>query len=245
MESSAGGTDDGQLSLKRAAARVAAAQVADGATVGLGSGSTAELVIEELAARVRQGLRMRGVATSERTATLAAGLGIALVALDDVPALDISLDGADEVALPNLDLIKGRGGALLREKLVAAASRFRVIVVDASKVVPALGTRFPVPVEVVRFGWGHTAGRISALGVRPSLRARAADDQAGAGPAPFVTDGGNYVLDCATDSLAQPAALGQALKAQVGVVEHGLFVGMTDRVIAADTDGVRVYDRPH
>lgn len=245
MDAPAGEGSGGQLALKRAAARVAAAQVADGAVVGLGSGSTAELVLEELAMRMRQGLRMRGVATSDRTADMAAALGIPLAELDAVAALDISLDGADEVSLPTLNVVKGRGGALLREKMVAAASRFRVIVVDASKLVAALGSHHPIPVEVVPFGWQHTAGRVAALGCRPTLRTAASAEAEGAAAGPFVTDGGHYILDCATDPIAQPLAFGQALKGQVGVVEHGLFLGMTERVIAAGPDGVRVYDRPH
>jgi ribose 5-phosphate isomerase A len=237
-------SDEQARAAKLAAARAAAAMVPEGAVVGLGSGSTAELMIQELAARVRQGLRIRGVPTSERTRELAARLGIALLDLNDAPPLDMSIDGADEVALPRLDLIKGRGGALLREKLVAASSRLRIIIVDASKLVTTLGERHPLPVEVVPFGWAQTARRLAALGCRPALRmapgsAREATGQA----APYLTDGDHYILDCATGPIADPAALAQAIKAQVGVVEHGLFVGMAERVVAGDPTGVRVYDR--
>jgi ribose 5-phosphate isomerase A len=223
---------------KRAAARTAAAQVADGTVVGLGSGTTAERFLEELAVRVRQGLRVTGVPTSERTRGLAAALGIPLLALNDAPALDLSVDGADEVTLPGLALIKGRGGALLREKLVAAASQRRVIIVDTTKLVQTLGATHPLPVEVVPFGWVQTARRLAALGLQPARRSAPGTDQ------PYLTDNGDYLLDCATGPIADPASLAQAIKALVGVVEHGLFVGMTEHVIAAGPEGVRTYDRP-
>jgi ribose 5-phosphate isomerase A len=230
---------------KRQAARAAAAEVTDGAVVGLGSGSTAELFLEELAARVRQGLRVTGVPTSERTRGLAAGLGIPLLALNDAPPLDMSVDGADEVTLPALALIKGRGGALLREKLVAASSQRRIIIVDTSKLVTTLGAEHPLPVEVIPFGWVQTARRLAALGLRPARRmAPDAGQEPGQSAAqPFVTDNGDYILDCATGPIADPSALAQAIKELVGVVEHGLFVGMTERVIAAGPEGVRAYDR--
>lgn len=242
---------DGQDSLhdrvsewKRAAARAAVGEVADGTIVGLGSGSTAELMVEELAARVRQGLRVTGVPSSERTAALAAGLGIPLLSLTDAPDLDLNIDGADEVSVPELALIKGRGGALLREKLVAAASRRRLIVVDDSKLVAALGARHPLPVEVVAFGWVHTARRLEAIGLRPERRMVAGTTQHGAALQPFMTDGGNYILDCVTGPVSDPAPLAEAIKGVLGVVEHGLFVGMTEQVIAAGAGGVRMFDRP-
>lgn len=225
---------------KRAAASAAVAAVPDGAYLGLGSGTTAELMLEELAGRVRAGLRMVGVPTSERTRALAAAHGIPLAGLDDVPRLDMSIDGADEIVLPGLDLIKGRGGALLREKLIAAASNFRVIVGDATKLVPSLALYHPIPVEVVPFGWQHTAQRLLALGARPERRRLAPD----AAAAPFVTDGGHYLLDCVFPPVAEPAVLAAELKAITGVVEHGLFVAMTDRAYIADADGLRVLDRP-
>ena len=239
----AGATGGGDLAAqwKRLAARAAAAEVTDGAVVGLGSGSTAEFFLDELAARVRQGLRVTGVPTSERTRGLAAGLGIPLLALNDAPPMDMSVDGADEVTLPGLALIKGRGGALLREKLVAAFSRRRLIIVDASKLVGTLGAEHPLPVEVIPFGWVQTARRLAALGLRPDRRMAPATGQDTTPP--FVTDNGDYILDCATGPIADPAALAQAIKGLVGVVEHGLFVGMTERVIAAGPEGVRAYDR--
>lgn len=231
-----------QMEWKRLAAQEAVWGVPDGALLGLGSGTTAEIMLAALAERMRAGLRVTCVATSERIATLALELGIPLIALDDAAALTLSIDGADEVSVPALDLIKGRGGALLREKLVASSSRYRVIIVDATKLVSSLASTQPVPVEVVPFGWRHTAERVAALGCRPVLRALVGAPE-NAAPTPFVTDGGNYVLDCAFGPLARPGDTASALKAIAGVVEHGLFVGMTDRVIVGSGDGVRIYDR--
>ena len=179
---------------------------------------------------------MTGVPTSERTRELAAELGIPLAALDSVPTLTLSVDGADEAALPSLDLIKGRGGALLYEKLVAASSRYRIIIVDTTKLVTTLASHFPVPVEVVTFGWQHTAARLAGLGCTPVLRQRDG--------VPFVTDGGHYVLDCQFGPLAQPQQTAAQIKAISGVVEHGLFIGMTERVYVAGANGARAYDRP-
>ncbi len=243
-DANVGASDEQARAAKLAAARAAVAMVPEGAVVGLGSGSTAELMLQELAVRVRQGLQIRGVPTSERTRELATSLGIALLDLDAAPPLDLSIDGADEVALPGLDLIKGHGGALLREKLVAASSRMRIIIVDTSKVVTALGQRHSLPVEVAPFGWTQTARRLATLGCQPTLRIvpSAARDATGQ-TMPYLTDGGHYILDCATGPIGDPVALAQAIKAQVGVVEHGLFVGMTERVVAGDSAGVRVYDR--
>ena len=238
-----------QETWKLAAARAAVAAVPDGCVLGLGSGTTAELMVHALAERVRSGLRVVGVPTSERTRRLAASLGIPIAEFDDVATLDMSIDGADEVLLPTLDLIKGRGGALLREKLIAAASRDRVIIVDTSKLVCELGSQSPVPIEVTPFGWRHTAARVAALGTQPRLRLADTPPATSTGsPAPantpFVTDGGNYVLDCAFGPITAPAPLAAQIKAVTGVVDHGLFVGMTERVYAAGPDGVRVYTRP-
>ncbi|MBF6591641.1 MAG: ribose-5-phosphate isomerase RpiA [Ktedonobacterales bacterium] len=229
-----------QTAWKLAAARAAVAAVPSGAVLGLGSGSTAELMLAELAGRVRAGLRVTGVPTSERTRAMAASLGIALATLDDVPRLDMSIDGADEVALPGLELIKGRGGALLREKLIATASNYRVIITDATKVVPTLALRHPIPVEVEPFGWQHTARRLVDLGARPERRRSAADPAA----PPFLTDGGHYVLDCAFGPVAEPAELAARIKAVVGVVDHGLFIDLADRVYVAGPAGIQVYDCP-
>lgn len=231
---------DQQAMWKLAAARAAVSEVPDGATVGLGTGSTAELMLAALADRMRQGLRVTGVATSERTASVAAALGIPLTALDDVAALDLSMDGADEVLLPWLDLIKGRGGALFREKLVAATSRYRIIIVDATKLVSTLATQHPIPVEVAPFGWTHTARRLEAIGARPVRRPLTASLPM----TPFVTDGGNFIVDCWFGPLSDPADLAARIKGITGVIDHGLFVGMTERVYVAGADGVRTYDRP-
>ncbi|HKW19991.1 MAG TPA: ribose-5-phosphate isomerase RpiA [Ktedonobacterales bacterium] len=227
---------------KRAAAQAAVEHdVADGMTIGLGSGTTADLMLEALAERVRQGLRVTGVATSERTRSEAQRLGVPLAELDDVVTLHLSIDGADEVILPSLDLVKGRGGALLREKLVAVTSRRRIIIVDESKMVSALASQHPIPVEVDRFGWRHTAGRLATLGATVQRRMASGDDALNA---PFISDGGNYVLDCWFGPIVDAGGIAARIKALTGVIDHGLFVGMTERVYVAGASGVQVYDRP-
>jgi ribose 5-phosphate isomerase A len=217
---------------KRAAAEAAVALVQDGMVVGLGTGSTAAFAIDALAERVRQGLRILGVPTSERSAAQARRGGIPLTSLSDHRRLALTIDGADEIAIGSLDLIKGLGGALLREKLVAAASDRLVIVADGPKLVQRLGTHTPVPVEVVQFGWETTADRLAALGGNPVLR-RGEDGQ------PFHTDGGNFILDCGFGPIADAAALAQRLSGVVGVVETGLFIGMAEMALVADDDDVR------
>jgi len=241
MASATGGVGDEQTEWKRAAARAAVADVPENVIIGLGSGSTAELMLEELAARVRAGLRVTAVPTSERIRSLASGLGIPLLALDSAPALHLSIDGADEVVLPALQLVKGHGGALLREKLVAASSHMRIIIVDQTKLVDTLGARHPLPVEVIPFGWVHTAQRRAALGCQPLRRLTAQTPEGTAEPQPYLTDSGNYILDCATEPITDPYGLAQAIKAQVGVVEHGLFVGMTEKLYVGGPDGVRTF----
>lgn len=227
---------------KRAAAQAAVEhEISDGMVVGLGTGTTADLMLQALAERIRQGLRVTGVATSERTSAEAQRLGIPLVELDDVLTLHLSIDGADEVTLPALDLVKGRGGALLREKLVAVTSQRRIIIVDDSKVVAALATQHPVPVEVDRFGWRHTSARLAALGATVQRRIVAGDH---ATTAPFISDGGHYVLDCSFGPIAEAGALAAQIKGLTGVIDHGLFVGMTERVYIAGASGVQVHDRP-
>ena len=223
---------DPQAELKRQAAEAAAALVRDGMTVGLGTGSTATWAIASLVARVRQGLRITAVPTSEKSAAQAGEGGIELVELDADTRIDLTIDGADAVAAGSLDLVKGLGGALLREKMVAQASERLLIVVDGSKLVARLGMNSPVPVEVTPFGWRATAGRIAALGARPALRQ-------GAGAEPFRTDGGNLILDCHMPPIEDPAALDAALQSIVGVVETGLFIGRTAAVYVADPAGVR------
>ena len=226
-------TDDPQAALKKRAAEAASAFVTDGMTVGLGTGSTATFAIANLIARVRTGLRIRAVPTSDRSATQAQEGGIELVELESGMRLDLTIDGADSVATDTLDLVKGLGGALLREKMVAAASDQLLIVVDNSKLVERLGMNAPVPVEVVPFGWKRVAGQMVELGARPVLR-QAVDGK------PFHTDGGNLILDCHMPPIADPAALDAALQAIVGVVETGLFIGRTTKVFVADAAGVRV-----
>ena len=220
--------------LKIAAAQSAVALVADGMVVGLGSGTTAAFAIADIGGRVKQGLRIVGVPTSEHSAEQARKLGIPIATLDDEPNVDVTLDGADEVEEGTLNLIKGHGGALLREKIVASASKRLVIMVHASKLVSRLGIRQPVPVEVVPFGWQVTAHRLSSLGAEPSLR-RNPDGQ------PFRSDGGNYILDCRFESPVSAEDLAQRLDHVVGVVEHGLFIGLTSEVHLAGSEGVRIF----
>ncbi len=203
-----------QVGQKEAAARRALEEVRDGMALGLGSGSTAEVFVRLLGDRVRAGLRVIGVPTSEATADLARRLGIPLVDRDEVPALDLDVDGADEVD-PEGRLLKGLGGALLREKIVASAARRLVVVVDESKLVGRLGERAALPVEVVRFGWRRAEAALRACGASTALRGGPAD--------PFLTDGGNLILDCRFPAGADLPALAARCKALVGVVEHGLF----------------------
>jgi ribose 5-phosphate isomerase A len=217
---------------KRAAAEAAVALVQDGMVVGLGTGSTAAFAIDALAERVRQGLRILGVPTSEHSAAQARDGGITLTNLEAHHRLALTIDGADEIALGSLNLVKGLGGALLREKLVAAASDRLVIVADAGKLVDRLGTHVPVPVEVVPFGWQTTAERLVLLGATPVLRLDAVGQ-------PFHTDGGNFILDCRFAPIDDPARLEQGVSLVVGVVEVGLFIGMADMALVADDTGVR------
>ncbi|HVY16510.1 MAG TPA: ribose-5-phosphate isomerase RpiA [Rhodopila sp.] len=220
---------------KKQAALAAVAMVEDGMVVGLGTGSTAAFAIDGLIARVRDGLKIVGIPTSERSAKQAADGGIILTDFAHHTRVDLTIDGADEIAEGTLDLIKGLGGALLREKIVASASTRLVIIADAPKLVPGLGGTVPVPVEVVSFGWQTTAERLAALGARPAMRQ--------AGDAPFRTDGGNLILDCHFGPIADPAALEARLSATVGVVETGLFIGMATTALVAMPDGVRRLDR--
>jgi ribose 5-phosphate isomerase A len=219
--------------LKIAAAHSAVALVTDGTIVGLGSGTTAAFAVTELGRRVKQGLRVIGVPTSERTAEQARGLGIPISTLEDHPVIELTIDGADEVEEGTLHLIKGHGGALLREKIVASASKRLVIIVDESKVVKRLAAAHPLPVEVVPFGWQTTSQRLRSLGAKPSLR-RNPDGQ------PFHSDGGSFILDCGFESTVAAADLAQRLDHVVGVVEHGLFIGMTSEVHVAAATGVRI-----
>ena len=225
-----------QKQYKEAAAQAAALQVQEGMIVGLGSGTTAALVVEAVGKRLREGLHIIAIPTSEQTAQQARSLSIPLSTLGEHRSIDLTIDGADEVELGTLNLIKGRGGALLREKIVASASARFVIVVDENKLVTHLGTRDAVPAEVIPFGWQVTAERLRDLGATPSLRMRP-DGQ------PFVTDGGHYILDCVFGEIASPMDLDTRLDRVVGLVEHGLFVGMTSQVIVGGASGVTTLSR--
>jgi ribose 5-phosphate isomerase A len=220
--------------LKTEAARAALAHVEDGMRLGIGSGSTAEAFVKVLAERVAGGLKVVGVPTSERTARLCLETGVPLATLEQLPELDLAVDGADEIN-PALDLIKGGGGALLREKIVAAAAARMIVVADASKLVDALG-RFPLPVEVNRFGLGATRRAVAKaaerLGLTGPIELRMT------GSEPFVTDGGHLILDASFGRIRDTRALSDALHAIPGVVEHGLFIGMADAAIVAGAAGV-------
>ncbi len=208
--------------------------VSDGARLGLGTGHAASAFAVALGARVRAGLRVVAVPTSEATAAHARDLGIPLTRLDDVEALDVTVDGADEVD-PHLDLIKGYGGALLREKVVASISRLLVIVVGREKLVPVLGTRGTLPVEVVPFAVPVCRRLLADLGMASSLRP--------GHDGPYVTDNGNYLLHCSIGPVAQPRTLLDRVRAIPGVVEVGLFLGLADLVVVDDGGGVDVLRR--
>jgi ribose 5-phosphate isomerase A len=218
---------------KQLAAEACVDLVESGMVLGLGTGSTAAFAVRKLGRRVREGLRVRGLPTSEATRKIAEAEGIPLTTFAEVTRLDLTLDGADEFD-PQLNLIKGGGGALFREKIVAAASRRLVIFADGSKRVERLG-RFPLPVEVNPFGWQATAERVAALGARVTLR--------GGEGTPFVTDNQGYVLDCAFGSIADPAGLEAALRSITGVTVTGLFVGMAEAVLMATGERVETLRR--
>ncbi|RMG68616.1 MAG: ribose-5-phosphate isomerase RpiA, partial [Bacteroidetes bacterium] len=215
------------MNSKAKAGQAAAQLVTDGMRVGLGTGSTAYFMIQALGEAVARGLSFVGVPTSRQTAKMASELGIQLREPHEVPYLDLTIDGADEFD-PQLNLIKGGGGALFREKMVASLSRRMVVITDARKRVPQLGA-FPLPVEVVPFGWQITAQRMGDMGLPVQRRE---------GPeGPFLTDNGNYILDCNCKTIPDPISLHQQLKALIGVVETGLFCGMATEVILGHEDG--------
>ncbi|HEX7076059.1 MAG TPA: ribose-5-phosphate isomerase RpiA [Hyphomicrobiaceae bacterium] len=225
--------------LKLKAAEKAIEFVQPGMKLGLGTGSTAAKFIDLLGARVKEGLDVIGVPTSEATRMQAAALGIRLTTLDDDPELDLTIDGADEID-DALQLIKGGGGALLREKIVAAASNRMIAIADSSKRVPVLGA-YPLPVEVVRFGFGATRRMIEKVAADVGctghiLLRMGLDGQ------PFVTDGGNYIFDCAFGRIEDANALDEALRLIPGVIEHGLFLDLADAAIIAGPDGVEVLE---
>ncbi len=223
---------DRWLAAKREAAEHAVRSVMSGMAVGLGTGSTAAFVVEALGRKLTQGelTDIVGVPTSERTRDLALAAGVPLVTLEERPALDLTIDGADEVD-PRGDLIKGHGGALLWEKIVAAASRHYLIVVDESKLVQRLGEHVAVPVEVMPFGWNTHLGAVRALGGAADLRRNAKGK-------PFVTDGGHYIIDCRfPGGMPDAARVDEALQRRPGVVETGLFLGMSPAVIVGGRSG--------
>jgi ribose 5-phosphate isomerase A len=209
---------------KEAAARASSQFVKDGQVVGLGTGSTAAYFIKLLGEEVKRGLRVRGIPTSIRSLELAQSLGIPLTTLDECQEIAVTVDGADEVD-PQLRLIKGGGGAMLREKIVASATKQLVIVADASKQVPVLG-KFPLPVEVIKFAQALVAKRIAALGADVSVRM---DDEG----KPYVTDERNHILDCRFGEIRDADSLARELSDMPGVVEHGLFIGMASVVLFA------------
>ncbi len=220
--------------LKRLAAVAAVEAVTPGMRLGIGTGSTADHFVLALADKVRHGLSIVGVPTSERTRRLAAEHGIPLATLDEEPELDLTVDGADELD-GRLRLIKGGGGALLREKIVAAASRRMIVIADASKLVETLGA-FPLPIEVVPFGLGATSRAVAALAGRLGLAGAIALRQAGGEP--FLTDGGHFILDASFGRIPDPEALAEGLSTIPGVVEHGLFIGLASEAILARPDGI-------
>jgi ribose 5-phosphate isomerase A len=226
---------------KESAARAALDLVKDGMRLGLGTGSTAARFVDALGQRVKAGLQVVCVPTSEATRLQAERLGIPLTTLDETPELDLTVDGADEIDRA-LRLIKGGGGALLREKIVATASDSMVVIADDRKVVDTLGA-FPLPVEVVRFGLLATIRAIEAIAAEAGCRGTVAL-RPGKGDAPFVTDQGNLIVDCSFGTIPEPEVLAFALKRVPGVVEHGLFLGLADLAIVAGEGGVRALRRP-
>jgi ribose 5-phosphate isomerase A len=225
------------LGLKQQAADQVLAYIQSGTIVGLGAGSTAILAVRGLAEKLSEGelTDIKGIPCSRVIEAEARRLGIPLTTLEDHPVIDLTFDGADEVD-PDLNLIKGGGGALLREKIVAQASRREIIIVDESKLSPALGTNWAVPVEVIPFGWRTQAGYLESLGAQPRLRL-------GDNDAPFKTDQGNFILDSAFGPIRDPIGLGARLDARTGIVAHGLFLGLATEVIVAGASGIKHLER--
>jgi len=220
---------------KKAAAEEALKLVEDGMVLGLGTGSTAAFFVSALGRRIAEdGLRVTGIPTSVQTETQAHSLKLPLTTLAQHAQIDLTVDGADEVQSGTLYLIKGHGGALLREKIVAAASKRMVVIADETKLVEKLGSLVSVPVEVVRFGWQATGRRLTELGGNPSLRL-------GSDKKPYLTDSGNYIMDCAFGPIENPKEIAHHLDHVVGAVEHGLFLGYAQEVIVGGRDGVQTF----
>ena len=214
---------------KRMAARCALEFVEDGMLLGLGSGTTSAMFIQELGARVKQGLRVRGIATSVASQQLAESLSIPITTFEESPVLDLAVDGADEVG-PGLSLIKGGGGALLREKIVASAARKFIVIADSTKVVHQLG-RFPLPVEVIKMALPIVSRKLDALGLNPKLRHHPDGSK-------YITDEGNYILDCSCGEISNHVKTAADIRGIAGVVEHGLFLGMASLALIASDKGV-------
>jgi ribose 5-phosphate isomerase A len=219
--------------LKKAAAEKAVEFVEDGMILGLGTGSTTYFAVEAIGRLVKQGYKLQGVPTSRATEEQARKLGIPLLDLDKVDEIDLTIDGADEVD-GNLDLIKGMGGALLREKMIAYISKQEIIIVDDSKIVTDLGTKSPLPIEVTRFGHARTKKHLEGYGCRPELKG---------GSEPFITDNGNIIYNCRFERIENPYSLEMQLKQIPGVVETGLFLRMATKVVVAGKDGIVVKER--
>lgn len=211
--------------LKRMAAYEAVKRVRDGMVVGLGTGSTTRYAIEKIGEMVREGMEIIGIATSKQTEEIASRAGIKIADINDYEEIDITIDGADQVD-KDLNLIKGRGGALLREKIVASCSRKEIIIVDESKMVKKFS--FPLPVEVLKFGWKRTLDKIRRMGFDPVLRSG------------FITDNGNYILDCRYEEIEKPEEMEEILNNLPGVIENGLFINLADEIIVGSVEGVRV-----
>ncbi|MEK8127827.1 ribose-5-phosphate isomerase RpiA [Paenibacillus filicis] len=214
---------------KRAAAEKAVAYIHDGMVVGLGTGTTAYWAIQQIGKRVQEGLHIRAIATSSHSESLARELGIPIVSFSEIDGIDLTIDGADEVDLA-WNVTKGGGGALLREKIVASASKRLVIIVDESKLAPQLG-RFPLPVEIVKFGHEWTLKRLASLGCQATLRTFSSGD------GPYITDNGNYIADCAFGRITNPQILHEQINQIPGVVDNGLFIGMAGSVVVGYRDG--------
>ncbi|OEL01091.1 ribose-5-phosphate isomerase [Staphylococcus succinus] len=215
--------------LKKIVAKEAVTHIKDGMTIGLGTGSTMQYVLEFLGDQVKKGLDISGIATSESTAELAKKLNIPLTSFKNVKKLDIAIDGADEVDA-HFNLIKGGGGALLREKLIANAAKSFIVVIDKNKLVEQLGA-FLLPVEIIPFGWEITGQKIMDLGGVPKLRQL--ENQ------PYITDNGNYILDCDFGLIGNPPSLEKSLNSIIGVVESGLFINMANKVLVSDDSNVQ------
>lgn len=219
---------------KQMAAEKAVEEIQPGAIVGLGTGSTVYYVLLALGKKIRDGLDITGIATSKQTEMISADQGIPLSTLAEHPVIDLTIDGADEID-PNLNLIKGGGGALVREKIIAYASKRLVIVADESKLVSVLGTTFALPVEVLQFGWEATQTAINNICGKSTMRY--SDEK------PFLSDNGNYILDCRFDTIRQPAQIELQLNNLPGVVENGLFVSRADKAIIGTASGVEIWEK--